>query len=481
LAAAASIDLAQAQSAAQILSAGCADDARKFCSDVQPGGGRIIACLKQNKDSLSDQCKQAAVQASRMSTGGAQSAAPGAPTGSTTLPGDTADTLASTPATPSPPAAAVAAAPAKPARTGTPSKSSTASGDGSYLEMKKVQITGPGPDAAHPTMPAFDLMIPSAWKIQGGVRFGGSPSGCYADIFAISLKATTADESTGFAAGPDYSWQYADDPSVLKSLNDPNRRAPGVGGKPCPVAKPTKAEDYIRQNVLKIYPSGTTVMSVAPFPELNEIVRKRQGLPPGDGKTGATRTEAIRVRLAYQKDGKDVEEWLAVAVVVHIYPAGSGSFYDSHATSLVSFAAPKGKLDANDKLFQVIVSSIQAEPQWVTYSGSVMAKLYRVQAQKVANINQQWSQFYTRAAQTINGETQNAMRGANASFFHEDQVIRSVQTFRDPATGKTQELSNLYDHAWQNGSNDYIMSNDPNFNPNEHVSGNWSELQAVNP
>jgi Cysteine rich repeat len=483
-AATAQLNLAHAQSAAQILSAGCADDARKFCSDVQPGGGRIIACLKQNKDSLSDQCKQAAAQASRMTSGGVLSASPAVPTGSTALSGNAADALTAAPSATSPPAAASTASPAKPARTSTPSvsgKPATAGADGSYLVMKKVQITGPGPDAAHPTVPAFDLMIPSSWKIQGAVQFGGSPSGCYADIFATSLRATNADESIVFAAGPDYSWQYADDPSVLKSLNDPNRRALGAGGKPCPVAKPMKAEDYIRQNILKIYPSGTTVVSVAPFPELNEIVRKRQGLPPGNGNTGATRTEAVRVRLAYQKDGKDIEEWVAVAVVVNIYPAGRGSFYDSHATSLVAFSAPKGKLDANDKLFQVIVSSIQPEPQWVSYSGGVLTKLYQMQAQKVANINQQWSQFYTQAAQTINGETANAMRGANASFFHEDQNIRGVQTFRDPATGKTQELSNLYNHAWQNGSNDYIMSNDPNFNPNEHVSGNWSELQAVNP
>jgi hypothetical protein len=345
--------------------------------------------------------------------------------------------------------------------------------------MKKVQITGPGQDSAHPTMPAFDLLIPSTWKIQGGVVFGGSPSGCYSDLFAIHLRASSPDDATFFSAGPDYSWQYADDPSVLKSLNDPNMRAPGVGGKPCPVAKPMKAEDYIRQNILKVYPSGTTVVSVAPFPELNQIVRRRLGLPPGSGNTGTTRTEAIRVRLAYQKDGKDMEDWLAVAVVVNISSAGRGSFYDSHATSLVEFGAPKGKLDANDKLFQVIVSSIQPEPQWVSHSGGVVATMYQAQAQKMANINQAISQFNQHAAQVINGVTANAISGANVSAFHADQDVRGVRTFRDPTTGKTQELSNQYGQAWQNGSGDYVMSNDPGFNPNEHLSGNWSELQPV--
>jgi hypothetical protein len=465
---------AHAQTPTQILTAGCADDAKKFCSGVQSGGGRIIACLKQNKDSLSDKCKQAAAQVSSMASGGAPSAASAAPaappTGSTSS-ADAADALIAAPATTKLPRTSAASSAAKAA---------TAAVGGSYLVMKKVQITGPGPDAAHPTVPAYDLMIPSTWKIDGGVRFGGSPSGCFSDIFAIGLKATSADGSTSFAAGPDYSWQYADDPSVLQSLNDPTRRALGVGGKPCPVAKPMKAEDYIRQNILKLYPTGTTVVSVAPFPELNEVVRDRQGLPPGNGNTGAIRTEAVRVRLAYQKDGKDLEDWVAVCVVVNIYPAGHGSFYDSHATSLIAFSAPKGKLDGNDKLFQVITASIQPEPQWVTYTGGVLSKLYQAQAQKVASINKMWSDFYTKEAQTINGVTANAMQGADASAFHADQNIRGVQTFRDPTTGKTQELSNLYDHAWQNGSNGYILSNDPSFNPNEHVSGDWSQMQPVN-
>ena len=485
-AAAVAWSLANAQTPMQILQAGCADDAQKFCSNVQPGGGRIIACLKQNKDSLSDKCKQAAAQASRMGSEGAQGApAPTAPPSSSTSAAGAADALIAAPAATSTPASAagVAASTSRRAHASNASsgaKSPTKGADGSYLVMKKIQVTGPGPDAAHPTMPAYDLMIPSTWKIQGGVVFGGSPSGCFSDLYAINLQATSADGSTIFAAGPDYSWQYADDPSVVKSLNDPNRRALGIGNKPCPVAKPQKAEDYLRQNILKLYPSGTTVVSVAPFPELNEIVRKRLGLAPGNGSTGPTRTEAVRMRLAYQKDGTDQEAWVAVAVVVNIYPSGRGSFYDSHATSLIAFSAPKGKLDGNDKLFQVITSSIQPKPQWVTFSSGMLSKLYRAQAQKVATINKMWSDFYAKEAQMINDETQNAMKGSDASVFHEDQNIRGVQTFRDPATGQTQELSNLYDHAWQNGTNDYIMSNDPSFNPNEHLSGNWNRLEPVN-
>ena len=53
-AAAAPWSVSLAQTPTQILTAGCADDAKKFCAGVPSGGGRIIACLKQNKNSLSD-------------------------------------------------------------------------------------------------------------------------------------------------------------------------------------------------------------------------------------------------------------------------------------------------------------------------------------------------------------------------------------------------------------------------------------------
>jgi len=35
----------------------CKADIKKLCPDVKPGGGRIVACLKDKKDQMSDECK----------------------------------------------------------------------------------------------------------------------------------------------------------------------------------------------------------------------------------------------------------------------------------------------------------------------------------------------------------------------------------------------------------------------------------------
>jgi hypothetical protein len=45
--------------------AACETDIQKLCPGVQPGGGRILACLKQHKDQVSDACKQAVVKATK--------------------------------------------------------------------------------------------------------------------------------------------------------------------------------------------------------------------------------------------------------------------------------------------------------------------------------------------------------------------------------------------------------------------------------
>ena len=37
----------------------CRDDLQKFCSDINPGEGRLMACMDKNEKQLSGRCKQA--------------------------------------------------------------------------------------------------------------------------------------------------------------------------------------------------------------------------------------------------------------------------------------------------------------------------------------------------------------------------------------------------------------------------------------
>ena len=207
------------------------------------------------------------------------------------------------------------------------------------------------------------------------------------------------------------------------------------------------------------------------------------GLPPAGagGNTRGIRIDAARARLAYDDDkGQPVEEWFAAAIVVRPIPAGGGrTFDDWHAIKIMSFRTPKGKLDSNDRLFKLIASTVHPDPEWQKWSNGIITNLYRKKQEELAKQSAIMAKFYQDAADTLAGETARQQAGSMQSAYGASQVIRSVQTFRDPTSGATFELSNQYDHAWLNGSNQYVMSDDPNFNPNGNLSGNWTSLQVV--
>jgi hypothetical protein len=351
-----------------------------------------------------------------------------------------------------------------------------------YFVMKQVKIVDQNANQGQ-GLPAYDLMIPTSWQFKGWVNVGVAEGGCFADWFAVVGDAKSPDNSIELQIIPQYTFQYVTDPDAQRHLQQENQKDRQVGMKPCPVRMPVHAADFIRQDMIEKYRKGKTVVSVDPFPELNQIARHRLGLPAdGTGNPGGIHTEAARARLSYNDDkGQPVEEWVTAVILVRALQSGRGVAYDWHAIYVMSLRTPQGKLDANDKVFKLIASTIQTQPQWQTYSSGVIASLYKKKQIEEAKQSQIIAEFQNKVAQTINGVTANSMRGADNAAFGESQIIRGVQTFRDPSTGSTFELSNQYDHAWRNGSNEYVMSDDPNFNPNAQLNGSWNELQVVHP
>lgn len=464
-----------------VLRAGCTQDAQRLCAGVPPGGGRVLACLEQRQDQLSDQCKQAAQKAAAMS-GGNAAPAPSTPPQSTPPTTDAA-----------PPSSPVAASASYPASTapGASSKSSASDSkhavaasdtSGSYLRMKKVQVMLiMSAEANARPKPELEMLIPATWDFKGGlVPWQNIETGCYADAYPLAMEAHSPDGTQSFYKIAEYSWQYSDDRQELQKLTDPNRRAHGGNGKVCEVAKPSTAEQYLHDKLIPKLQSGTRLISVDPYPELNEIVRQQMGLGPHDNPNGL-KIDSIRARVEFELKGKAMEAWLTAAVVTRTFPVGRGSLYDMHAVDLMALNAPKGQLAGNEKLLKVMMSSIHVMPDYIETTNKGIAHLYQIQAQKEAAIDKINADLQNFMTQTYMQMSANSARVSEQGFLAADQNLRGVQTFRDPSTGRTMELSSQYDHAWLNGNNEYVMSDDPSFNPNSQLSGNWSQLQAVPP
>jgi len=342
--------------------------------------------------------------------------------------------------------------------------------------MKQVKIVDNGLGNG---MPAYDLMIPKEWQFKGAVNINVAPGGCFGDLFQVFGSASSPDDSIKLQLLPQSTWQYTDDPAGQQQMQTQNQKDVRSGMKACPVRAPVRAEQFLRQDMTKNCIKTCTAESVEPFPELAEMVRHQLGLPPAGagGNTGNTRVDAALMRVAVDDaNGQPAEVWVSAAIVVHIMQGGG---YDWHAVNVMFLQTPKGQLDANKKLFKMIVSTVHPEPDWERMSNGNIANLYQMKAKQVALQQQAIGQFRQHVADVLNSVTQNQIAGANQSNFGQDQLTRGVQTFRNPSTGGTYELSNQYNNAWLNGSNEYVMSDDPNFNPNGKLDGSWNQLQVV--
>lgn len=456
--------------------AACASDVQKVCAGVPSGGGKIVACLKQHKDQVSDGCKQAVLAAM-----GQSGAAPNPATSST--PAVAIPSPAAPPATPVEHSNNSSAAAT---RSTQPAAHSAKPGPGDhYVVMKQVKIIDQGLGQGKP---AYDLMIPNTWDFKGWVNIGVAEGGCFGDWFSVVGDAKNPDNTIELQIIPQFTWQYVDDPAGQQQMQKQNQADVKFGMKACPVRAPIRAEEFLRKDLAakctKVC-KNTTVVSAEPYPELEETVRHQLGLPPASagGRSDNTRIDAARVRIAFDDDkGQPAEGWIAAAIVVHTMPGGGrGAAYDWHAVNVLFFHTPKGQLDANDKLFKMIASTIRPEPEWQRWSNGVVASLYQKKQEELAKQAAIIAAFRQHVADVINGVTANQMAGANQAFLGQDQNIRGVQTFRDPTTGASYELSNMYDHAWLNGQNEYVMSDNPNFNPNGNLDGNWTQLDTARP
>lgn len=55
--------------------------------------------------------------------------------------------------------------------------------------------------------------------------------------------------------------------------------------------------------------------------------------------------------------------------------------------------------------------------------------------------------------------------------------IRGVQSWQSPYQSNPVQLPSNYQHVWASPSGGFILSNNPNFNPNEGSTQNWTRLE----
>jgi hypothetical protein len=322
---------------------------------------------------------------------------------------------------------------------------------------------------------AASLLAPSDWKMEGGVRWNAGYS-CPSDMVVTAVRLTSPDGRMGFEIFPNYMAQWSDDPSYNQIVMQAAQMGGGAG---CPLAQPFDARTFVGQIFAPGFRQGAQVVDAQP----NRDVAAEAYQQAMQQASGGSRIEvdAMRVRIAYA----DQEEWIVSTVSRMSTPGMSpmGAMVYNHITftdRVIGFRAPRGELEANEPLFATMMASIRVNPQWENAIIDTRRRISQIQAKGAADRSRIISQTSNEILDMQMEGWRNRQESQDRSAQQWSQTMRGVETYTDPGSGSAWELDSGYDHVWKTPGDEFLLTNDANFNPNVSLPDtSWTQMRAA--
>lgn len=321
---------------------------------------------------------------------------------------------------------------------------------------------------------AFRMLIPASWEFQGGIHWLMNNPGMPA---VLSCCAYNPHGLEAFEIFPNISCYWTNNPMVLGmfpvgSLYFGNEVRP-----------PAPALQVLHEMVIPRYRGRIPGLRAVAQEHLPDLPRALRAGTPGD-PSGITDADGARVRIRYRYGEHEVEE--DVYGVVEITRVGLPTMFGVHemifwmADYLFSFRALAGQLDSLSDTFTSIVRSFRLNPQWYGRYMQVSQFLIQNQIQQIHNVGQ-LSRIISQTSSQISDmmmesyyRRQDTMDRLATQF---SQTIRGVDEYYDSFAGQGVELPGGYRYAWGNALGEYIVTDDPNFNPNLGSNLTWERME----
>lgn len=310
---------------------------------------------------------------------------------------------------------------------------------------------------------AFGLLVPEGWRMEGGIVWRpelsnlalfqmrlSDPQGVRAiEVFPDIPNIWSQQGFWGFGPGSLYLGSY--------------------------VVQPLEPGDYVRLILLpqvrgRVAPK---VIRTEPMPEW-----ARQVAPTVQEPGVMKQVAAARTRIEYQEGTRTIEEDIYCVLVYTqmppvIYWGPEWAF---------GFRAEKGQLDRQAALLQAVSASLRMNPRWFGHVMQVREAWIQNQMAAIRSAGE-LSRYIAQTTDQMSDAQMQAWQNRRAS---EDrtaeafiQYIRGVETYRDPYSARDVQLPTGYSNVWASRDGQYVLADDPNFDPNASSRGSWQRINPI--
>ncbi len=319
----------------------------------------------------------------------------------------------------------------------------------------------------------FSMLVPSGWNFTGGCNWLMDNPGMPA-VLAFALWNPQGAEA--FEVLPNMNFTWNNNP-FNRLLVQPGSRYFGAEVRP-----PVNIQDAFRTYILprnRGQVQNLQVRNLTPLPDLPRLVKSDAVVTPGCSAQGG------KLRISYNWQGYAFEE--EIYAVVEDFRVKIGSLFAQTDLSvwfidyLFSFRAAEGRLDATADLFTVMIQSFQLNPNWYAAFKTVAQHMARMQITHIRHIGEIGSilaQAGSQARQQNLNDWYSRQEIFDRQAVDRSRSIRDVEGFYDPNRQDVVELPSGYGHAWANNGGEYVLTDDPNFNPNQESTQNWTEMET---
>jgi len=347
---------------------------------------------------------------------------------------------------------------------------SAAIDQGNVLKFKKYTYI----DQQGTGLEAFSFLMPSDWVFEGGMTWIlDNPAMPAVTAFRVYNPKGKAD----FEVFANHCYFWTNNLQLLGMF------PPGSKYFGSTVKKPVTAQKALRNIILTQHRKSfqdLTVLKDEDVPEL-PIALGAGKQAQGYGSSGAT---GAKLRVSYTQNGIPMEEEFYAVVESMTFPITGmyGTTYNPiwYIDYIFSFKAEKAKLESNTQVFQTITSSFKLNPRWYAKYSNVIEYLAQQQITRIKSIGE-FSRMLSRMSDQISNEKMQQFESRGDVY---DKVAQKfsdntlgIDRYFDPHEGREVELPSGYNHAWSNNNGEYIVTDNPNFNPNVGSNLDWRPLE----